>query len=65
MGWKLRVNFSDGSSELLDEVFGSEEEATEEFESWLENWQVGGEVLRLAGEDYSDADIVDGDIWEE
>lgn len=38
MGWRLRINFSDGSSELVDEVFDTEEDAQDEFDSWLENW---------------------------
>ena len=65
MGWRLQVNFSDGSSELEDEVFDSEEAAEEEYEVWLDSYHAGQETLRLAGEDYDDASIVDCDIWEE
>ena len=65
MGWRLRINFNDGSDELVDDVFESEEDAMAEYDSWLENWVAGREVLQLAGEDYSDADIEDCDIWEE
>ena len=65
MGWRLRINFSDGTSELVDEVFDTEEDAQDEFDSWLENWGAGQETLELAGEDYCDADIEDCDIWEE
>lgn len=65
MGWRLRINFSDGSSELVDEVFDTEEDAQDEFDSWPENWGAGQEILELAGEDYCDADIEDCDIWEE
>ena len=65
MAWKLRINFSDGSSETLEESFETEQDARDEFDSWLENWSAGRETLMLAGEDYVDADIEDGDIWEE
>ena len=65
MGWRLRINFDDGTSELVDDVFDTEEDAEREYESWLENWSAGGETLMLAGEDYSDAGIEDCDIWEE
>lgn len=65
MGWRLRINFDDGSDELVDDVFESEEDALAEYDSWLENWGAGRETLQLAGEDYSDADIEDCDIWEE
>ncbi len=65
MGWRLRINFYDGTSEEVDEVFDSEEEAQKEYESWLDNWGAGRETLELAGEDYIEADIEDCDIWEE
>lgn len=65
MGWRLKINFDDGMAELVDEVFDTEEDAQAEFNSWLENWNVGRETLMLAGEDYVDADIEDCDIWEE
>ena len=65
MAWKLEIHFSDGSSELVDEDFETEQEAQDEYHSWLENWNAGRETLMLAGEDYIDADIEDCDIWEE
>lgn len=65
MSWRLRINFDDGSSELIDDLFETEEDAQDEYESWLENYGAGRDVLELAGEDYSDADIIDCDIWEE
>ena len=65
MGWRLRIFFTDGSEELVDDVFDSEEEAQEEFKCWYENWGAGRETLMLAGEDYIDADIEDCEIWEE
>lgn len=65
MSWKLRIYFDDGTSEDVDEDFASEEEAEEEYEAWLDSWNVGRETLMLAGEDYIDADIEDCEIWEE
>ena len=65
MSWRLRIFFSDGTSELVDDEFDSEEEAQEEYRSWLENWAAGRETLMLAGEDYVEADIDDCEIWEE
>ncbi len=64
MGYKMRINFSDGCSEILDEIFGTKEDAVEEYESWCENWSMGNETLMMAGEEYSNADIDDYDIWE-
>lgn len=65
MGYRLKILFSDGSSELVDDVFDTEEEANDEFDSWLENWGAGRNDLKLAGEDYTDADIEDCEIFEE
>ncbi len=65
MGWRLQINFSDGESELIDEIFDTEEDAQEVYEVWLDGWNPGKETLRLAGEDYVDADIEGCDIWEE
>lgn len=60
-----QINFSDGETELVDEIFETEEDAQAEYETWLENWGTGRDVLRAAGEEYSDADIENCDIWEE
>ncbi len=65
MGWRLKIYFSDGTEELVDDVFETEQDAQDEYNSWLENFSAGGETLMMAGEDYSDADIDDCDIWEE
>ncbi len=65
MSWRVRINFDDGTSELVDEEFDTEEEAEEEYDSWLEGWGAGRDVLMLAGEEYSDKEIVDCDIWKE
>lgn len=65
MGWRLKIYFDDGSNEILDDVFETEQQALNEYDSWLENWGAGREALKLAGEDYIEADIEDCEIWEE
>lgn len=65
MAWKLRLYLDDGSSFIDDDEYNSEEEAIDEFDSWVENWGVGAEALELAGEDYDSRDIVDYDVFEE
>ena len=64
MGYKLTINFDDGTSEEVDEIFETEDDAMAEYESWLDSWGAGRETLMLAGEDYSDANIEDCDIEE-
>ena len=65
MGFRLKIHFSDGSSDLVDDVFDTEEDAEAEFDSWVENWGVGRDTLELTGEDYDDSDIEDYEIFEE
>lgn len=65
MGYRLRIFFSDGSSELVDEVFDTKEDAEAEYDTWLDSWDAGRETLELAGEDFVDADIEDYEIFEE
>ncbi len=65
MGWRVQVNFDDGSEELVDDIFETEDDARMECESWLEGWSAGREVLMLADEPYSDKEIDDFDVWEE
>ena len=36
MGFRLQINFSDGESMLIDDVFETEEDANAEYEVWLE-----------------------------
>ena len=47
------------------DIFDTEEDAEDEYNSWIENWGAGREALELAGEDFIDADIDDCEIWEE
>lgn len=65
MGFRLKIHFSDGSSELVDDVFETKEDAEAEFDSWVENWGIGRDTLMLAGEDYCDSSIEDYEIFEE
>lgn len=64
MGYKLTIYFTDGSSETVDEIFETEQEAMDEYNTWLDSWDVGRETLQLAGEDYIEADIDGYDIDE-
>lgn len=64
MGYKLTIYFTDGSSETVDEIFETEQDAMDEYNSWLDSWGAGRENLQLAGEDYIEADIDDYDIDE-
>lgn len=65
MGFRLRINLSNGDSELVDEVFETKEDAEMEYQTWLDSWDVGRETLKLAGETYVEADIEDCEIFEE
>lgn len=65
-GYRLEIYFSDDSVEQVDEWFDSEEEAYQEYQSWVENFPVGGEVLReLGDEDYTDKTITGYNIYED
>ena len=57
MGYKLTIYFTDGSSEEVSEIFETEQDALDEYDSWLDSWGAGRETLQLAGEDYIEADI--------
>ena len=57
MGYKLTIYFTDGSSEEVFDIFETEQDAMDEYESWLDSWGAGRETLKLAGEDYIEADI--------
>lgn len=65
MSYRLTILFSDGTKEVVDELFETEDEAMAEYDLWLEGWEAGKETLMLAGEEYSDASIIDYDIEEE
>lgn len=65
MSWKLEILFDDGTSEVVDEDFETEEDAEEEYDLWLEGYSAGREVLELAGESYCEHNIEDCVIWED
>ncbi len=65
MSYKLRIYFDDGDTELVDEEFETEADAEEEFVEWSSNYSAGRDVLELADEDYSDAEIIGCDIFED
>lgn len=65
MGWKARLVFDDDETLDVDGTFSSEEEA--EAAGWQasSDYSQGRDVLELAGEDYSDAEVSYIDTWEE
>jgi hypothetical protein len=65
MSWKLEIYLSDGTTRIDDNDFDTEDEARNEYQCWLENWEEGREVLKLSGREYSDAEIEDYEVWEE
>lgn len=65
MGYRVKINYDDGTDFVVEDVFDSREEAEAEGESWMENWGAGRETLELAGEDYIDADIEDFEVYKE
>ena len=65
MAWRLKIYFSDGSSEVDDDEYDSYDDARDAYDSWLEGYGAGRETLELAGEDFCDADIDDYEIYEE
>ena len=65
MAYKLKIYFSDGSYEVDPEDYDSKEDAEAAYDEWLDSWSEGGETLALAGEDHSDAEIEDYEIFRE
>ena len=57
MVWKVALVFSDGEVLELDEEFDDPDEAHEAGCEAASNYHQGNDVLRLAGEDYSDDEI--------
>ena len=62
--YRMKIFFSDGTVEDCDEDYATEVEAEADFRLWLESWDTGGETLELAGRPYSDAEIIDHEIYE-
>lgn len=64
MAWKARLHFSDGDTLDLEGEYESEEEAEKYGETSMSEYYQGGEVLALAGEDYSDDAVVEIEVYE-
>ncbi len=66
MGYRVFYEFDNGEMEdVLDEVFRTKKEAEEAAAEGAGNYAVGRDVLRDAGEDYSEEDIVGWTIVKE
>jgi hypothetical protein len=65
MGWRLKIYFDDGTEDVDEDVYDTEEDAEAGYDLWLDSWGAGRETLKLAGEDYIDANIEGYEIWEE
>lgn len=65
IAWRLRIDFTDGTSELDDEIYETEDEAIDSRNDWYEGWKSGAETLELAGEDFDSRKIEDIEIFEE
>lgn len=66
MAWKLKIIFSDGSEEIVDEGFDTREDAEAEYESWLENYKAGYYAENDDDDDeYYGNEIEDCEIWED
>ena len=66
MAYRVKITFSDGGEdELLDEVFETEEAATDAGLEWLSDFSAGADTLELMGQSYTDPDCVDFEVFEE
>ena len=66
MGYRVYYNFDNGETEdVLDEIFATKREAEEAAHEGYDNYNAGRDVLQLAGESYSEANIIDWDIVKE
>ena len=66
MRYRVIYHFSDGSSEdILDEMFNSKLEAELAAREGASDYAAGVEVLKDAGESYSEEEIVGWDIVED
>ena len=66
MGYRVFYEFDNGEMEdVLDEVFKTKKEAEEAAAEGAGNYNVGRDVLKEAGEDYCEENIVDWTIVKE
>ena len=66
--FRVVINFSDGDTEELDDLFDSYEDAEQEALEYISNWHAGGEVLELSNPGdypYEPDNEPDYDIFEE
>lgn len=69
MGFKVVMNYSDGSVEEEDDVFDTEAEAEAHGQNQVDNYHAGGEVLHLSnpgdypldGDDDVDFEVIEVD----
>lgn len=66
MAWRLRIDFTDGTSMLDEEIYETEDEAIDSRSDWFGSWGQGMEDLELnGGEDFDSREIEDIEIFEE
>lgn len=65
MAWKVRLIYSDGDSEVLDEEFDTEEAAIEAGWEASSNMSQGFDYLEEAGEDHEDVEVDEVEAFEE
>jgi len=66
--FRVVINFSNGDTEELDDLFDSYEDAEQEALEYISNWHAGGEVLELSNPGdypYEPDNEPDYDIFEE
>ena len=71
--FKVVINYQNGDTDELDELFDSYEEAEREALEYISNWHTGGEVLELSNpgdypynpDDEPDFDIIEVDDEED
>lgn len=64
MSFRVTIEFDDGTSEDIDEVFETEEDAEEAAMQWSSDYSQGRDYLEEAGEDYCDANVIGWSIYE-
>ena len=65
MGYRIRFNYDDGTSELQDEIYDTYEEADEAAAQGASDYAQGGAYLDESGEGYCDSEVIDWDIIED
>ena len=57
MGFKIKYVYPDGTEEIDEEVYETEEEATSEAENGVLGFATGAEILEDRGEDYMEGSL--------